>query len=104
MGWLMWPHQILAADSSFDTINLSLGERPVCTPVAAAKAPLAANMPSLRANACSTSAAGERFQLIFPRLTSPYSSTALRLIIIDIVFSPPGHVGTTPVYQCPPFA
>src|SRR6266849_7698863 len=100
MGWLMSPHQILAADSSFDTINLSLGERPVCTPVVAAKAPLTARMPSLRANACSTSAAGERFQLIFPRFTSPYSSRSLRLIIIVIVFSPPGRVGNSTVHLC----
>src|SRR6266849_4068448 len=99
MGWFMSPHQIFAADSSFATINLSLGERPVCTPVVAAKAPLEANMPSLRANACSTSAAGERFQLIFPRLTSPYSSRALRLIIIVIVLTPPGRVGNSTVHM-----
>src|SRR5579859_6608745 len=97
MGWFISPHQIFAADSSFDTINLSLGERPVCTPVVAANAPLAASKPSLRARACSTSAAGERFQLIFPRFTSPYSSRALRLIIIVIVFSPSGRVGNSTV-------
>src|SRR5947209_13630135 len=59
-------------------MNLSFGERPVCTPVVAANAPLAARTPSLRARACSTRTAGERFQLILPKFTSPYSSRAFR--------------------------
>src|SRR2546429_10002547 len=88
MGWLYSPHQIFAAFSSLETINLSLGERPVCEPVVAAKAPFEANSPSPRARACSTSSGGERFQLILPKFTSPYSSRALRLIIIVINISP----------------
>src|SRR6266571_8115006 len=86
IGRLYSPHQIFAADSSLATINLSLGERPVCEPVVAANAPLAANTPSLRARACSTRTAGERFQLILPRFTSPYSSNAFLLIIIVMIF------------------
>src|SRR5437588_6355616 len=88
MGWLYSPHQIFAAFSSLETINLSLGERPVCEPVVAAKDPFEANSPSPRARACSTSSGGERFQLILPKFTSPYSSRALRLIIIVINISP----------------
>src|SRR6266487_2483793 len=87
MGRLFSPHHIFAANCWFETINLSFGERPVCEPVVAAKAPLAASTPSFRAKACSTNTAGERFQLIFPRLTSPYSSRAFRLIMIVIFVS-----------------
>src|SRR5579883_2127566 len=87
IGWLFSPHQIFSAYLSWETIYLSFGERPVCAPVVAANAPLAASMPSLRARACSVSSAGDRFQLIFPRLTNPYSSRAFLLIIIVMVFS-----------------
>src|SRR5712691_11020817 len=83
---------------------LSFGERPVWGPVVAANAPLAASTPSLRARACSINTGGERFQLIFPKLTSPYSSRALRLIMIVIVLSPPGRVGNSTVYLCTSFA
>src|SRR5947209_20276724 len=89
MGWLFSPNQIFAADSSLVTMNLSLGERPVCEPVVAANAPLAARIASLRARACSTRTAGARFQLMFPKFINPYSSRALLLIIIVIAASSP---------------
>ena len=53
MRLLTGPHQMSPDDEGSSTMNLSLGERPVYSPVRVTKPPPSASSPSPRLSACS---------------------------------------------------
>ena len=61
IGWLTSPHQTLSRLDGSSTMNLSLGERPVCLPVRTTSGPSAATRPSPARIASSYSSAIDRF-------------------------------------------
>src|SRR6266513_3516902 len=63
IGWLPGCHQSASWLVGSLTKNLSLGERPVCLPVSAVKAPVETIAASPRRTACSYRAAGPRLRL-----------------------------------------
>ncbi len=62
MGMLTSPHHTVFSVVPSFTQNLSLGLRPVNSPVSTAKAPLSTSTPWPFTMVCSTSSAGSRFQ------------------------------------------
>ncbi len=52
-GWLCWPHQTCSEMSGPLIMNLSLGERPVLSPLRTAKVPPSRSLPSPRRTMCS---------------------------------------------------
>src|SRR6185295_13701142 len=78
-GRLTSPHQTSPSIDGSLTMNLSLGERPVCGRVSATRGPSAASTASPRATAISTSRAGGRFQYAVPTSARPSLSNPERL-------------------------
>ena len=62
IDWLTDPHQILSRLVASSTMNLSLGERPVYSPVSTTNAPPGAKSPSPRLIASSYKQGAAMFQ------------------------------------------
>src|SRR5258708_31003545 len=87
----LFSHQTVSSVRSSQTIYLSFGLRPVCTPVSAQSAPPDVNWASPPVSARSYSSGSNKFQLtasrsVKPNLSAPYSG--LRMPCSNIHFLP----------------
>src|SRR3954453_14090290 len=76
MGWLTLPQAISLSTDGSRTKNLSLGERPVGSPVTAEKGPASLRGPSPRSPASSTSPAAGRLAATRPGCAIPSGRTS----------------------------
>ena len=103
MGWLTLPHQMLSWTAGVSSSHLSVGERPVRSPVITTSAPLSASRPSPLARARSIGSGAERFVRARPAERSSFAALAVGMSGVSCVEKntrvggvvdpspPPGH-------------